>query len=315
MEFLRKNWFLIALLMAIAVGYYSADRLSALSGYRALNWTLVAMTMFCMAWPIEFGQMQRTVTRPLAPLLAFFLNVFGIPLMAWPFVVWLGGELGPGMMIAAATPSTLATATVLSRRAGGDDSIPMLVTILTNGTCFLVMPLWIYCQSGRSVEIELLNATVINLLFFVVIPIVVAQLLRMNRNSAAWATRNKSGLGVVALIGILFMVTIGSISMGLRMNEQGQRLGWWAFLLVGFLMGGIHLAMFWGSIAIARALGLARPAWIAVGFASSQKTLMVGLSVAISLGVSIVPIILYHSIQLIVDTLFADYLKNHRSVE
>jgi sodium/bile acid cotransporter 7 len=281
-----------------------------LAGYRTLNWSLVALTMFCMAWPIEFGQLQRTVTLPLAPLLAFALNVIGIPLVTWPWVVWLGGELGPGMMVAAAAPSTLATAAVLTRRAGGDDSIPLLVTILTNGSCFVVMPLWIYWQSGRLVETDLLLSTVMNLLFFVVIPILLGQLLRVSHTLAAWATQRKVPLGVVALICILIMVMIGSISMGIRMAEQAQPIGWWPFLWVGCLMGGIHLAMFWGGIAIARGLRLARPVWIAVGFAASQKTLMVGLSVAISLEVSIVPIILYHSIQLIIDTLIADYLRN-----
>jgi sodium/bile acid cotransporter 7 len=268
--------------------------------------------MFCMAWPIEFGQMQRTVTRPLAPILAFCLNMIGIPLLTWPWVAWTGMELGSGMVVAAAAPSTLATAAVLTRRAGGEDSIPLLVTIMTNGSCFLVMPFWIYWQSGRTVEKELLISTVNSLLCFVVVPILAGQLLRLKPSTAAWATNRKAMLGGVALVCILIMVMIGSISMGLRMREQEQPIGWWPFWLVGCLMGGIHLVIFWGAILIGRGLGLTRPAWIAVGFAASQKTLMVGLSVAISLGVSIVPIILYHSIQLVVDTLFADYFRNSR---
>ena len=48
---------------------------------------------------------------------------------------------------------------------------------------------------------------------------------------------------------------------------------------------------------------------MAVGFASSQKTLMIGLSTAISLGFSIIPIIFYHALQLIVDTVLAERLR------
>jgi sodium/bile acid cotransporter 7 len=309
MHWIRNNWFLIILLIALFTGYHGAERLRILTDYRWLTWVIVALTMFAMAWPVEFGQIRKSVSKPLSPLLASVLNVIAIPIIVWPLALWVGGEMGMGMLIAAAAPSTLASAAVWTRRAGGDDSVPMIVTIITNGTCFLVMPFWIYIQSGQSVEAEILTRTVLNLLFFVVLPIVVAQVLRLNRRSAAWATQNKLTLSVVAMIGILTMVLIGAVSMGLRMQEQTVPTSWSLLILVAVLMGTVHIAVFWGGMWLARLLGRQRPQQIAVGFAASQKTLMTGLSVCISLGVSIVPIVLYHSIQLIVDTAFADHLR------
>ena len=51
-------------------------------------------------------------------------------------------------------------------------------------------------------------------------------------------------------------------------------------------------------------------------FAGSQKTLMVGLSVATELQVSIVPIVIFHSAQLIFDTFVADrFAKSNDPVE
>ena len=60
--------------------------------------------------------------------------------------------MGYGMIIASATPCTLATGAVWTRRAGGNDGVTMMVTILTNSTCFIVMPLWIYWLIGVEIE-------------------------------------------------------------------------------------------------------------------------------------------------------------------
>ncbi|MDP7304159.1 MAG: bile acid:sodium symporter, partial [Pirellulaceae bacterium] len=53
---------------------------------------------------------------------------------------------------------------------------------------------------------------------------------------------------------------------------------------------------------------------IAVAFASSQKTLMVGLLMAMSLQVSILPMVTYHVMQLLIDTLIADRFRRQAEV-
>ncbi len=60
-------------------------------------------------------------------------------------------------------------------------------------------------------------------------------------------------------------------------------------------------------------VGVPRDQQIAVGFSGSQKTLMVGLSAAISMGLNIIPIVAYHAMQLLVDTVIADQLKKRNS--
>ena len=45
---------------------------------------------------------------------------------------------------------------------------------------------------------------------------------------------------------------------------------------------------------------------IAIGLSGSQKTLMVGLQIAIDCGVSVIPMITYHLGQLLIDTIVAD---------
>ena len=310
MQFVRKQWFLLLLILMLISGVNFAERAAPLAELKWLSWSVVMITMFLMAWPLEFGSLQRTTTRPVAPLLACVLNLVVIPLTIWPLVSLVGAELGGGMIVAAATPCTMASAAVWTRRAGGNDGVAILVTILTNATCFIVMPFWIFVQTGSSIDSSLLTGTIYKLLLFVVLPIALAQSIRVDRRSAAWATGNKSFLSGLALIGILTMVFLGAVNMGLRLKLEDVKLGTATILFAVALLALVHMAVFWSGIWLAGVIRLPRDEQIAVGFAGSQKTLMIGLSVAINLGMSIIPIVAYHAIQLIVDTVFADRIRS-----
>ena len=298
--------------MLLVLGYELSEPLAVLAEMSWIKWTIVPITMFLMAWPLKTEQLTSTLTRPQAALLASLLNVGLIPLLVWPFAGFAGTVIGYGMIIAAATPCTLATGAVWTRRAGGNDGVTMMVTILTNSTCFIVMPLWIYWLIGVEVEHAKLLGTVYKLFAFVVFPIGVAQLLRMHKPSANWATANKSKLSVFALAGVLSVVFLGAIGMGNRVSGGvGDDISLKNILVALAVLTSVHSFVFWLGIWIAGLLKLPRPDQIAVGFGSSQKTLVIGLSTAISLGYSMIPILMYHAMQLIVDTFFADRIRSH----
>lgn len=309
MQSIRKHWFLAALIVLLLAGYFFARQSEWLASSSSLKWSIVSITMFVMAWPLEFRSLRQTLFRPFAPLLASSLNVIAIPLLVWPLAPWAGAELGPGMIVAAATPCTLASAAVWTRRAGGNDSVAIMVTIITNATCFLVMPFWIYLQTGNTIASSLLTGTIYKLFLFVVLPISLAQLVRLENRSAAWATRNKPMLSLLALLGILSMVFLGAVNMSLRLEQQQAQLQLGEVMFAIITLTVVHCAVFWGGIGLARVIRLPADEQIAIGFSGSQKTLMIGLSVAINLGMNIIPIVAYHAIQLIVDTVFADRIR------
>jgi hypothetical protein len=178
-------------------------------------------------------------------------------------------------------------------------------------SCFLVMPFWIYVQTGNEVESSKLIGTIYKLLLFVVLPIGTAQLVRFHRSSAAWATVHRVHLSRCALIGILAMVFLGAIKMGLRLGgETEASISAANLLIAATILLGIHTFVFWFGIVVARQLGLDRGSQIAVGFSGSQKTLMIGLSTAVNLGMNIIPIVMYHALQLIVDSIFAERIRD-----
>ncbi len=105
------------------------------------------------------------------------------------------------------------------------------------------------------------------------------------------------------------MIYFGSVQTAQRFQATGGRPILAELLVVILGVMGIHVTILVAGLRCARRLGMARPEQIAVGFAGSQKTLMVGLQVCMELGFNIVPIVAFHITQLLVDTLIADRLR------
>lgn len=309
MTFLKQNWFVACLLAVVALGSWGHAQLAWLLDVPGLNRTVIALTMFLMAWPIPLSAIQAVLRRPAAPLWASLVNLGIFPLVAGLVASGYGPELGGGIIVLGATPCTLASASVWTRRAGGNDVVALMVTMLTNGLCFLITPVWVYWQTGDNIPQSLFWTTVWQLVMLVVLPIVIAQAVRINGRSARWASAHKAELSVVAQFGLLMIVLLGMIQSAQRLSDQ-EDAGWLiAAASVIPVMALLHVAMWWFAFQSSIWLGLARSESIAVGFAGSQKTLMVGLAVALQLELSVIPLVVYHVAQLLIDTMIAERLK------
>jgi sodium/bile acid cotransporter 7 len=254
----------------------------------------------------------NALRRPWATLLAVAVTFGLLPLVAWGVSPLLSKQLAAGLLIAAVTPCTMASATVWTRKAGGNDSAATVVTVVTNLVCFLITPAWTYAMLGVAQQMSLQDFGVMvgKLLATVVLPVVAAQLLRLYGPMATWSTRNKLGLSIASQVCILFMVTIGAVHTGEQLSQT--TLGADTAVQLATMIGAVlfvHVASFWIGLGLARALGLAWGDQLAVGFAGSQKTLMVGMEMSIDIAASVLPMVTYHIGQLFIDTLLADWLK------
>jgi len=311
--FLTRRWFLLSLTAVLFFGWFYAADLGFVVEASTVRRTIVATVLFLMALPLEARTIGGSLRSPKAPTLGVIVNLVIVPLVGWGASFLLPRSLGLGLMVAASTPSTLASASVWTRRAGGNDATSMMVTLVTNGVCFVVTPLWLVLMTGQKLDGDSLAPTgmIRDLALLVVLPMALAQLLRLIPFVGLVATRRKVPLGVVAQLGILYMVFVGSIQMGMTMAHSDQDQG--AIQLLGMvaIVMAVHLGCLWLGIALSRAAGLRREDQIAVAFSGSQKTLMVGLQVALELGISILPMITYHIGQLLVDTVIADRMREN----
>ena len=324
-QFFIQRWFLLALAVVLVVGISQHAALKWLVETSTFRNGIVATVLFLMAFPLRAGAIWDTLRKPAAPLLASGINYLLLPLVAWGLVLLLAlanlsGDMQIGLLVAFTTPSTLASASVWTRRAGGNDAITMVVTIVTNAACFIITPLWLQAMTGIDPTEATTQFQLVPMMkklgLLVVLPMTVAQVLRLYQPVGAWATEHKTPLGVLAQFGVLSMIFLGSIGTGAKLFENGfdPRAALEIPVAIAAVMS-IHIGMFAVGILLARRFAMPRKDQIAVGFAGSQKTLMVGLHVAIDLGVSAIPIVAYHVGQLLVDTVIADRFRNRLEAE
>jgi sodium/bile acid cotransporter 7 len=366
-RFFQQRWFLILLAVTLAIGFGGSSHLGPIADWKWLRDADVAAVLFLMALPLEASAIYRVIRRPLAPLLAVFVTFGLLPLIAWCVSFLLTGGQGPGLLIAAATPCTVASAAVWTRRAGGNDAVATMVTVVTNGLCFVVTPLWLWVFLGQGVQSDELEfkSAMWQLGRLVVAPMIVGQLFRLIPWVARVSTRHRTVLGILAQCGILYMVLVGSVQSGRQLDRTvspnvllpnvvlptespptesrrtvvvptdsrptdapprsagasiptltpkptmvmaaaGQSPGLIDFLVMLAGVSFVHTAALWIGVQLSRWCGLSREDRIAVGFSGSQKTLMIGLKVALDYHISILPMVTFHVAQLLIDTLIAD---------
>lgn len=323
LDFLVRQWFLAALAVSVGLGLGLSPALATLPNPYLKN-AIVFVVMFLMALPIPLSHFGDTLRKPYGAALAVGVNFGLLPLVAWLLAQILAGDWRTGLIITAAAPCTLASAAVWTRRAGGNDTTALLVTVVTNGTCFFITPLWLLLAgptagSAAGPTINLLGM-VLKLGGLVVLPMALGQVARWSPLVAEWATIQKKALSVAAMVGVLSIVFLGSITAGLELRRSSvDALPPWLNLVNTSLMVvctlGLHAAMLSTGFFASQWLRLPREEAIAVGISGSQKTLMVGLYIATTFfpGLALIPMLLYHVGQLLIDTAVADWWSDASS--
>jgi len=311
LQTLRRHWFLLLLLATLVVGMGWAVELESLAEGLPREW-IIGSVLLAMALPLRIDAMWATLRRPAPAMLAVAINFVVVPLLAWAASLLLTGDLALGLIIAAAVPCTLASAAVWTRLAGGNDAVSLLVTMVTNLSCFLVTPALIYLFAGRTNDAVQFADMAYQLFLLIVLPIFGAQLLRTIPLVGQWATANKRRLSTFAQVGILTIVFVGAVNGGLKIarleNQLAPIAGQIAWMAL--LAAVVHTVAWWIGFRAAGRFGMAPAEQLAVAFAGSQKTLMVGLAIALPFGgLTVLPMLVYHVEQLLIDTLLAERFR------
>ncbi|MCH8828407.1 MAG: bile acid:sodium symporter, partial [Planctomycetes bacterium] len=281
---LQKRWFLVALFVLIATGLTAGaqsdpQRVNAASGMFSPR-LVTALVLFLMSFSLDSGKLRRSFRSPGPVAWASAVNFILIPLLAWCVMpLQQGDDFRIGLMIAACVPCTMAAASVWTRRAGGNDAVSLLVTILTNGICFIVTPFWLLLATRENAALDF-EMMFWRLVLAVLIPTLLGQLVRRIPAPGRFAVRWKTALGVVAQTCILTIVFSAALNAGTRLGGTGPKPGAAAVAMVWGSCIAIHLVAMLVGVLGAKRLGFRREDCIAVAFSSSQKTLPIGVLIA-----------------------------------
>lgn len=325
---LQRHWFLVGLLILLPLGIF-LGREDSVPGLATLVKQLPTSVctggiLFLMSVTLDTGKLVQSLRRPYPVVTACGINMVLLPLLCLPLLnLQLLPEFKVGLLIAACVPCTMAAASVWTRKAEGNDAVSLLVTLLTNGTCFVLTPAWM--ELGRvafgtadTSEAVSFGSMMLRLTLGALLPAVVGQLVRFSRPARTWVDGNKSVISNLAQFIILTLVFVSSFKGGQTFDLGGT--------------GGLpHKALMtvWASCIVLH-LAAAGAAWWAGGLfrfaeadrraivlAGSQKTLPIGLLVSEATGMpfSIVPMLMFHASQLFIDTWIAGWMQKRDLAE
>ncbi|WP_197527298.1 bile acid:sodium symporter [Pirellulimonas nuda] len=302
---LRRQWFLITLAILLLGAFLAPARLAPITEQTPTGW-VVAAVMLLTALGVNLRAAASHRGTWVAALLAIAVSTLAAPPLGWLSGRVLPRELAIGMIVAASVPCTLASAAVWTRRGGGNEAAALLVSIATNLLCFLVLPFWTTLLAGAAAEANF-AALAWKLLGWVVAPIVVSQAARCVPAVSRWCDRRRTTLGMAAQCGVLFMVLVGAVEASLKTRSVGGSVRPADWLLMILMVAAVHIALAVLGWFAAGWAGLARGDRLATAIAGSQKTLAVGVLVALPYGgLAVLPMIAYHVFQLVIDTVWVD---------
>jgi sodium/bile acid cotransporter 7 len=213
-----------------------------------------------------------------------------------------------------ALPSTISSSVAMTALGRGNVPVAIFNATLSSLLGIVLTPLLIHLMAGTEAGGLPLLDTMLNIAQLLLLPIVVGQLLRPLIGH--WFARIKhytNHLDRVVILLLVYVAFCNSVQSGLW---QQHGIGLIATTLLGAaLVLAIVLTL---SRALARALHFRREDEVAIVFCGSKKTLASGVPMAAlifgahpGLGMIVLPIMLYHQLQLFVCSLLAHrYARN-----
>lgn len=246
-----------------------------------------------LAWRVHI--VVQSLTYILFPLLWLLFNAL--------FKQWMPRDLMLGFCYLAALPSTISSSVAMTALARGDIPVAIFNATLSSLLGIVFTPLLISLLGNTDAHGLSLGETMLNIAKMLLLPIVIGQALRPLVGD--WFRRIKPYTNPIDRLVILFIVYAAfcnSAQSGLWQQNGISLIG------ITFVGCAIFLAVvLWLSTYIAQRLRFKREDEIATVFCGSKKTLASGVPMAAlifgpipALGMIVLPIMLYHQLQLFV---------------
>jgi sodium/bile acid cotransporter 7 len=304
----RLDWFLIGMGAAVALAWLFPDP-GAKGGslHPELINKLGVSLIFCLhGLTLSFSSLAAGTRKWQLHLLVQLSTFLAFPLLGLLLLALTAGRvddnLRTGLFFLCALPSTVSSSVALTATARGDVPAAVFSATLSSLLGVLLTPWWLGLALGASGHSLPLGRVVLDLCLWLVLPLFIGQALRPL--FGAFAMRQKARISVLDRVTILLLVyTSFCDSVKTHVWSQGPSL-LVVSILASLALLGFMLSLVWLS---SRALGFERAERIAALFCGSKKTLASGVPMARlifgaapGLGLILLPIMLYHPIQLVV---------------
>jgi sodium/bile acid cotransporter 7 len=318
------DWFLLALIAVVTLAYFQPGLGSHTSPvpWKVITTVGVALVFFFYGLKLSVDKLRagmRNWRLHLLVQLSTFVLFPAVALLVHPFFGAEKGELlWQSIFFLCALPSTVSTSVVMVSIAGGNLPAAIFNASISSLLGILLTPLLASVFLHTAADSSHLWGLALQLLWQVVLPVGAGVLL--HSRFSAFADRNKAGLRIfdqVTILLIVFTAFCDSFAEGIFSHYQPADV-----FKLGVGMVGLYLLAFGLIWASSRALHFSRVDQIVAVFCGSKKSLVHGSVMASLLfpasaatGLFLLPLMLYHSLQIVLASSMAQYLGRQPAAE
>jgi sodium/bile acid cotransporter 7 len=315
MAFLARNWFVLSLPLTVVLAFLVPEA-GASGGWLQSQVTTkvgVALIFLLQCLTLPSAALRKGVSQWRLHLLVQSFTFGLFPLIGNLLDKALGRFLPPdlalGFLYLCVLPSTVSTSVVLTGLAGGNTVGAIFNAVLSNVLGVFITPLWITWLMEKGGSRQPLGPVILEIVLLLLLPLAVGQLLRLP--FAKFADTRKKPLGNIAS-GIILFIVFAAFCNSVKSRLWSQHGPGVTLLAAAGVLLVFVIAMA-AVEALSRLLRLDPADRIAASFCAPQKTLASGVPMAKilfgthpGLGLILLPILLYHPLQLIVCGILAD---------
>ena len=316
---LFTDWFLCGMLLATFLAYVF-PRFGSTGGAMHAEWVInigVFLVFFLHGVNLSSEQISHGLKN-----IRLHLMVQGFTFIVFP-LIWvlantlLSTHIPPLLMLGffylCALPSTISSSVALTGSAGGNVPAAILNASLSSVLGIFLTPLLVSLVVGSGSGGIDLASTLLDLCAMLLLPLVLGQLMRPV--CGRFFARHKRYTSIVdkgVILLLVYAAFCNSMVSGMW-QQQG------ASVIFSALIGSAVLlaVILWLTTRTARALKFSTPDEIAAVFCASKKSLAAGAPMAALifgtnpvLGLILLPIMIYHPLQLIVCSVMAENYAN-----
>ena len=304
----RPDWFLIGMALSVVLAWVLPDP-GAKGGSlhpELVNKLGVSLIFFLHGLTLSFAALGAGAKNWRLHLLVQACTFLLCPILGLLLLATIGRHLSvdlrTGLFFLCALPSTVSSSVALTATAKGNVPAAVFNATISSLIGVVLTPLWLSVvlgAAGRSLPIA---SVVLDLLKWLVLPLVIGQLLRPI--GGRFATRHKARISILDRLTILLLVYTSFCD---SVKDGVWHAGGSALIvssLASVFVLSVTMLIVWQ---LSRALKFDLGDRIAALFCGSKKTLASGVPMARlifgahpGLGIILLPLMLYHPLQLVV---------------
>ncbi len=310
----NRDWFTPGMVAAVALAWLWPEG-GADGGVLHGEWLTklgVALIFFLYGLTLSFAALRAGALHWRLHLVVQGTTFLIFPLLGFALAALapaaLSADLRLGFVFLCVLPSTISSSVALTAAAGGNVAAAVFNATLSSLIGVVLTPLWIslYLRSGG--QGGPLLPVVMDLVRWLLLPMALGQACRPWLG--AWAARQKGRLHIADRLVILLIIYTSFCNSVLSGLWAGR--GWTLLLVTLGLCALLFATAMLFTAWVSRLLGFAWPDRITAMFCGSKKTLASGVPMANLifagqpvLGIVLLPIMVYHSMQLLASGVLA----------